>query len=256
MAMTWRRLSRLAPICLLPSSPMKRSGGWTNRSSRSMQPPIGMRSERMGSPTRFMATANCLRASDASRARPWPPALSGLARAPGCSPTSGCKAQKFARARGCESIVEGALRSLRGLQSSHLLVWCRRRASYLPRFGFFNDAHLARGVIGDAKHGKVFDLGLHAVALEDALAPGPAVERLGVFEALPLINTAGDTALAAYEMLADETLHRAETGSDPLVVVAAGGTVDVAGQAIAHDGGNHLGILLGSGSTVEARDAR
>src|SRR5262249_53969235 len=228
MAMTWRRLSRLAPICLLPSSPMKRSGGWTSRSSRSMRPPIGMRSERMGSPTRFTATANCLRASDASRARPWPPALSGLARA-WMQPNIGLQGAKNCPRQGLRKHCRGRLRSLRGLQSSHLLVWCRRRASYLPRFGFFNDAHLARGVIGDAKHGKVFDLGLHAVALEDALAPGPVVERLGVFEALPLINTAGDTALAAYEMLADETLHRAETGSDPLVVVAAGGTVDVAG---------------------------
>src|SRR5262249_47177896 len=134
------------------------------------------------------------------------------------------------------------------LRTSGLFLAARGHAPCLTRFCFFQDPHFARGVIRDAKDRVVFDLGLHAVAFDVAFAPGPRVEFFGVFEALPLVDAAGDAVLAPNEVLADETFRRAESGSDHLVVVAAGGTIDVAGEAIAHDCGNHLEERPGASS--------
>src|SRR5262249_37672181 len=105
-----------------------------------------------------------------------------------------------------------------------------------------DDAHLALGIVGDAEDGEVLDLWLHAVALDDALAPGAAVERLGVLQRLPLVDAAGNSGLAPDEMLADEAGRLPEARSDLLIVVATGRAVDVRGQAIADDGGDHRRI--------------
>src|SRR6185295_3787496 len=57
-------------------------------------------------------------------------------------------------------------------------------------------------VIGDREDVEELDLGLHAVALDDALAPRPRVKRVGVSARAPLVDAAGNAALAPDEMLA------------------------------------------------------
>ena len=82
------------------------------------------------------------------------------------------------------------------------------------------------GVVGDAEYVEVVDLGLDAVALDDALAPGSGIEGLGVLPGLPLIDAARVAVLAPDEVLADEPRNVAEAWRDLGVVGAAGGAVD------------------------------
>src|SRR5713226_7497871 len=71
------------------------------------------------------------------------------------------------------------------------------------------------------------DLRRHAVALDDAVEPCPAVKGLGILERLPLIDAPCPAALAPDEVLADQALHLLEAGGDLVEVLPAGCAVDV-----------------------------
>src|SRR3984893_1587038 len=106
--------------------------------------------------------------------------------------------------------------------------------------GLLGEFDFAARVVGHRKHLVELDQRLHAVALHDAVPPWSGVERLGVFDALPLVHAARPTAFAPDEVLADQALHRAEAWCDLVKVLAACGVVDVRRQFVAHRGGNHV----------------
>src|SRR6266446_1872858 len=62
----------------------------------------------------------------------------------------------------------------------------------------------APGVVGEGEHLVELDARTHPVALDDAVEPRSAVERLRVLERLPLVDTAGPAALAPDEVLAEQ----------------------------------------------------
>src|SRR6267143_2079673 len=72
----------------------------------------------------------------------------------------------------------------------------------------------ATRVVGQREHLVELDLRRHAIALDDPVAPGSAVEGPGVVERLPLVDAAGPAAFAPDEVLAEQTLRLPEPGSD------------------------------------------
>src|SRR4029077_13150935 len=97
-----------------------------------------------------------------------------------------------------------------------------------------------------------FDLRAHAVALDDAVEPRPAVEDVGVRAGLPLIDASRPAALAPDEVLADQPLHALEPGCDLVKVLAAGGGVDVGRQLVADGGGDHPAVRGAVRASTEA----
>src|SRR5262249_53432467 len=61
-------------------------------------------------------------------------------------------------------------------------------------------------LLGESKRYEVFNFWVYAVAGENAVKPGALVERLGVGERLPLVNTASNAVLTPDELLADKSL--------------------------------------------------
>src|SRR5213596_907417 len=97
----------------------------------------------------------------------------------------------------------------------------------------------ATRVVGQGEHLVELDLRLHAIALDDPVAPGSAVEGPGVVERLPLVDAAGPAAFAPDEVFADQTLRLPEPGRDRVEVRPARGDVDVSRQLVADGGGDH-----------------
>src|SRR3989441_2216621 len=97
----------------------------------------------------------------------------------------------------------------------------------------------ATRVVGQCEHLVELDLRLNAVALDDRVAPGSAVEGPRVVERLPLVDAAGPAAVAPDEVLADQALRLAEPGSDRVEVRPARGGVDVSRQLVEDGGGDH-----------------
>src|SRR5712691_6165176 len=87
------------------------------------------------------------------------------------------------------------------------------------------------------------DLRPHAVALDDAVEPCPAVEALGILARLPLIDASRPAALAPDEVLADQALHLLEVRRDLVEVLPAGGVVDVGRQLVSDGGRDHPQLL-------------
>ena len=78
------------------------------------------------------------------------------------------------------------------------------------------------GIVGDRGGVEVADLGVHPVALADALEPGAGVEGLGVGAIPPQIDAARPTVLGIDELLADQPPHLAEAGRDLTEMFGAG----------------------------------
>src|ERR1700750_3144355 len=93
--------------------------------------------------------------------------------------------------------------------------------------GLPEQLNLSARVVGHRENLVEIDLWLHAVALDDALEPRPGVERLGVFDTIPLVHAACPAAFGPNEVLADQPRHLAEVGCDLVKVLAARGVVDL-----------------------------
>src|SRR5258706_13854606 len=74
--------------------------------------------------------------------------------------------------------------------------------------------HLRRVVVGDAGGGEILDLGVHAVAFTDTVAPRSRIEGFGVGAALPKVDAAGPAVVGVDELLADQPGHRTEARCD------------------------------------------
>src|SRR5262245_35017523 len=61
--------------------------------------------------------------------------------------------------------------------------------------------HVAARILGDREGHEILDLRIDPVAREDAVEPRALIERLGVGEALPLIDAARRAVLAPDELL-------------------------------------------------------
>jgi hypothetical protein len=92
---------------------------------------------------------------------------------------------------------------------------------------FLEEFDLAARVVGDRKNFVKLDLRVHAATLHDAVEPWPTIERLGVLDALPLVDAPGPPAFIPNEMFADQAPHVTEAGCDLMKVLAARPIVDV-----------------------------
>src|SRR5580704_7328180 len=111
---------------------------------------------------------------------------------------------------------------------------------------------LSARVVGQREDLVELDLRVHAVALDDAVEPRPAVEDLGVLAGLPLVDASGPAPLAPDEVLADQSLHALEPRRDLVKVLAAGGVVDMGRQLVANGGGDHLAVRGAGWGAVRA----
>src|SRR5262249_20202379 len=87
-------------------------------------------------------------------------------------------------------------------------------ARALRLFGRIGQEDRAGCVVGDAGRLEELDLRVHAVALADAVQPGPGVERFGRCVCLPQVDAAGPAALGVDEVLADQPRDAAEARWD------------------------------------------
>src|SRR5690349_868873 len=106
-------------------------------------------------------------------------------------------------------------------------------------YGFLEQLDLAARVVGHRKNLIKLDLRFHAVALDDAVEPRSVVERLGFFDALPLVYAARPSAFAPDEVLADQPPHLAKARRNLVKMRAARVVIDVRRQFVAYGGGNH-----------------
>src|SRR5713226_3156598 len=136
-----------------------------------------------------------------------------------------------------------------------ILVSCERKSWRLAQDGLLEQLHGAAGVVGDGEHLVELDVGVHAVALHDAVPPRTAVEGLGVLQGVPLIDAAGPSALAPDEVLADEPLGVAKARRDLVEVGAARRVDDVRWELVANGGGDHEPGLPGNGVVAERYSA-
>src|SRR5262249_35870479 len=98
-------------------------------------------------------------------------------------------------------------------------------------------------LLGDSKRYEVFNFWVYAVAGENAVKPGALVERLGVGERLPLVNTASNAVLTPDELLADKSLLLRKSRRDLVEVRKAFVFADRRGQFVANDCGYHGDLL-------------
>src|SRR5262249_8074877 len=112
-------------------------------------------------------------------------------------------------------------------------------------FGCLGDENRRARVVGDASGLEELDLGVHAVALADAVQPGPGVERIGRGLGLPQVDAAGPAVLGVDELLADQPRDVAEARGDGAEMSRAGGQADMRRQLVLDDRGNHGAAPLG-----------
>src|SRR5438094_8097490 len=145
------------------------------------------------------------------------------------------------------------LMSLCGVAVRLLCTWCcgenssalfRSTNSMRLPLGGFEQLDRAPGVVGQREHLVELDLRLHAVSLDDAVEPRPAVKAPRVLEGLPLIDTPRPAGLAPDEVLAEQALHLPEPRGDLVEVRAAGGVVDVRRELVADSRGYHPAHLI------------
>src|SRR5271166_4136631 len=99
-------------------------------------------------------------------------------------------------------------------------------------------------LIGDGERFEVGDPRLAPVARANPLQPWPVVERLGRRQTLPDIRTTSDAAIHVMdELFADEARHAQKIRCDFQEVLTARLPVDVRGEVVQDECGNH-GVTL------------
>src|SRR5215469_10086241 len=99
---------------------------------------------------------------------------------------------------------------------------------------------------------EIADLGIHAVALTNAIEPRAGIEPLGVGASAPEIDPTRPAIIGIDELLAEQYRHIAEAGCDLVEMRGACGLVDTRWQPILNNCGDHDVVLQMINSPADA----